>query len=212
MTMPLTNVIKNVVRRTVERTPDAEEPADLVQKRLPTQMYFDDDGVTPNHPKWPVLLYRNVIHLPKRFDNGTVFDALFTNNGWGRSWRASIYNFLHYHSQIHEVLGIARGHADIQFGGVKGKNIRIKAGDVVVLPAGTGHQRMKASPNFMVVGAYPPDGKYDECTDTRDRQKVKGAISKTKKPATDPVFGENGPLRSIWGRRPRSRKKSIAKE
>src|SRR5213078_3144142 len=67
-----------------------------------------------------------------------------------------VYDYLHYHSTVHEALGVARGSARVQFGGDHGKPLDIAAGDVAILPAGTGHQLISASEDFCVVGAYPP--------------------------------------------------------
>jgi len=55
-------------------------------------------------------------------------------------WRDGIYDYVHYHSRIHEFLGIARGCAKVQFGGPNGRGLTLKAGDLAILPAVTGHQ------------------------------------------------------------------------
>jgi uncharacterized protein YjlB len=99
-------------------------------------------------------------------------EELFEANGWGDTWRDGIYDYVHFHSRIHEVLGIARGKGRVRFGGDKGRIFTLKAGDVVILPAGTGHQCLSADEDFLVVGAYPPAGTYDECTKVEDRPRA----------------------------------------
>ena len=102
-------------------------------------------------PRFPVIIYRGAVKVSgNRFDPAVVMDTLFETNGWGRSWRDTVYDFIHYRSQIHEVMGVARGTATLEFGGVKGRKVRLKAGDVAILPAGTGHRLIEASRNFLV--------------------------------------------------------------
>jgi uncharacterized protein YjlB len=124
---------------------------------------FKDDGVIPNNPTLPLVLYRSPVRLSGKFDPAAVFEELFERNGWAATWRNGIYDYAHYHSCIHEVLGIARGHAKVRFGGAKGRALELKAGDMVILPAGAGHERLSASKDLLVIGAYPPFGTYDEC-------------------------------------------------
>ena len=100
-------------------------------------------------------------------------------------------------------MGVARGTATLEFGGVKGRRVRLKAGDVAILPAGTGHRLIEASRGFLVIGAYPEDGAYDECADTRDRIEAAKRIAKTRKPDADPILGKNGPLTRLWRGRTR---------
>src|SRR5262249_31852928 len=101
--------------------------------------------------------------------------------------------------QTHEVLGIARGAVRVQFGGRKGRKITLKAGDVVVLPAGTGHQRLGADKDLLVVGAYPSAGKYDECRSSKsEHERALIVIPKVPLPKKDPVYGADGPLSDCW--------------
>jgi len=97
------------------------------------------------------------------------------------------------------VMAIARGRATVRFGGEKGREIEIVPGDVVILPAGTGHQCLKQTPTLVVIGAYPPSGKYNLCRNTKsDRAKALVTIPKVPPPAADPVFGPRGPLLALW--------------
>jgi uncharacterized protein YjlB len=93
----------------------------------------------------------------------------------------------------------------VQFGGPEGRTLTLKAGDVAILPAGTGHQCLKAGEDFLVVGAYPPSGTYDECTSVKDRKKALTAIPRVAHPRKDPVFGKDGPLMRAWRKPNRGR-------
>jgi uncharacterized protein YjlB len=160
---------------------------------------FRDDGKIPNHPRWPVIVFWSAVQLPRTLDPAAVMEDLFESNGWGDSWRNGIYDYLHYHSCIHEVLGVARGSVKVRLGGDRGRTFKFNAGDIVILPAGTGHQCLGASKDLLVVGAYPTSGRYDECRpdpDEHDRR-VK-SIAKVKRPRKDPVFGATGSLLKLW--------------
>jgi uncharacterized protein YjlB len=195
---PLETVKKFAERLTGWAKPSLSEAARLVSERKPRTLRFRDDGVIPNHPLWPLILYRGAVRLPAEFDAAAIMEVLFESNGWGDSWRNGIYDYVHYHSQIHEVLGIARGTAKVQFGGNRGRTVTLKAGDVAILPAGTGHQKISASEDFLVVGAYPPSGTYDLCTSSEDHRRAVNTISKVGRPRKDPVFGGRGPLLTLW--------------
>jgi len=74
----------------------------------------------------------------------------------------------------------------------------LRAGDVLVLPAGTGHRRISASSDLLVVGAYPPGQQhYDICRERSTEAELR--ISKVKLPPSDPVHGMDGPLVRLWG-------------
>jgi uncharacterized protein YjlB len=193
-------ILLETIKRVTQKGKGARRPDDLqclVRKRRPVTLRFKDDGLIPNHPRWPLIIYRGAVE-PSGLDPAAVFEQLSDSHGWRSSWRNGIYDYAHYHSSIHEVLGIARGNAQVRFGGTQGRIVNLQAGDVAILPAGTGHQSLKASADLLVVGAYPAAGSYDECSSEEDREKAIPAIERVPRPAQDPVYGKDGPLIHIW--------------
>jgi uncharacterized protein YjlB len=164
----------------------------------PDTHIFKDDGETPNSPL-PLLHYKGVLKTEGR-DPAAACEALFEKNGWPPAWRASVHPFLHFHTRCHEALGIARGSGRVQFGGAKGPVVAFSAGDVVVLPAGVGHQRIDSSRDLLIVGAYPDNtpGRDQQRPGTIDHAEALERIAKVPAPAADPVFGKDGPLVEAW--------------
>jgi uncharacterized protein YjlB len=130
---------KTTERITGWQRPTPEQASALLRRCKRGMFCFSDDGKIPNHPRWPVIIYWSAVHLPRTLDPAAVMEELFESNGWGDSWRNGIYDYLHYHSRINEALGVARGSAKVRLGGDRGRTLKLRAGDVVILPAGTGH-------------------------------------------------------------------------
>jgi uncharacterized protein YjlB len=165
----------------------------------PLTFVFADDGLVPNNPL-PFLIYQGAIDVDNDHPERTI-EKLFGANGWGDMWRNGIYDFLHYHATVHEALGIARGRARVRFGGDRGKEFDVSAGDVAILPAGTGHQCLSASADFSVVGAYPQGARMEITRPTPDNyRKALKTIPQVKMPRTDAVAGQDGPLVRLWRR------------
>lgn len=165
------------------------------------ELSFANDGATPNNPHFSLLLYRGALDLD-RGHAGASIESMFGANGWDGFWRNGVYPYHHYHSTCHEALGVASGWAEIRFGGEHGETVRLEAGDVAVLPAGTGHKKIDASADFLIVGAYPSGQPYDMIR-AEDRSAHHAAVERIAAvpvPATDPVFGEEGGLRTRWPR------------
>jgi len=165
----------------------------------PVTATFADDGMIPNNPTLPLVLHRGAIDLYGTPDPERLIEKTFAANGWGDMWRNGIFPYVHYHSMIHEALGVARGRAKVRFGGDSGREIEIAAGDVAILPAGTGHQCLAQSPDLLVIGAYPPSGKYDLCRGSKaEHARALASIPQVPLPGADPVFGPQGPLVALW--------------
>jgi uncharacterized protein YjlB len=161
----------------------------------PLSITFDDDGAIPNSPL-PLLVYRNAVS-----PNPAAIERLFGANHWPPAWRDGVHPFHHFHSTAHEVLGIARGEVTVLFGGPSGEVLTVKAGDVVVVPAGVAHCNQRQSPDLLVVGAYPDNGPGPDLCRGRpeDRDAAKSAVAEVPLPLADPVEGTDGALHRLWG-------------
>jgi uncharacterized protein YjlB len=152
-------------------------------------------GAIPNHPRWPLLVYPGAVTVP----GAEAFEELFTRNCWPAAWRNGVFPFHHYHSNCHEALGVYSGEVTVQFGGDAGVTITARPGDVIVLPAGTGHKKLASRGNLGVVGAYPQGTQPDTCMPAgTDAAKSAAAVLRVPLPACDPVAGAEGPLFSYW--------------
>lgn len=159
---------------------------------------FSDDGRTPNHPALPAVVMRGS-GAEETEDPAAWFENRFMENDWSECWRYGVYPYHHFHTTNHEVLGVSRGTATILLGGEQGQNFDVGVGDVIVLPAGTGHKCIQSSDDFQVVGAYPSGIEPDlvrsgEC----DLIPLRSRITQVAVPLKDPVYGSDGPLFEFW--------------
>jgi uncharacterized protein YjlB len=161
------------------------------------EIQLRDDGVFPNS-RYPVLLYKGVLDIPILFPAAHV-RRLFEKNGWYNSWDAGIFEYHHYHSITPEVLGVYRGHTNVQLGGHKGPKIFVEKGDMLIIPAGVAHKNLGAENSVGVIGAYPGGSDYDMNYGNPDeRPDTDENISKIHVPMKDPLFGKDGGLIKIW--------------
>ncbi|MCC5930345.1 MAG: cupin [Cyclobacteriaceae bacterium] len=164
----------------------------------PAIILIEPAGLFPNNEKLPLIIYPGVIKLNPDEPAGSV-ENIFRTNGWQGTWRNGIYNFHHYHSTAHEVIGIYKGWVKVQMGGPEGKIMHLKAGDVVIISAGVSHKNLESSTDFACVGAYPPGQNWDMKYGKPDE--MESAVKNIKKvalPATDPVFGRENGLLKYW--------------
>ncbi len=181
------------VRREADRAVILRAETNTVGPIEPDTLSFADDGVIPNS-RLPVLVYRDV---PEAHDAADC-ERLFAAHGWRGAWRNGIYPFHHFHSNAHEVLGIVAGSATVMLGGPQGRELRVGAGDVLVLPAGTGHRNL-GDDGLLVVGAYPEGMDWDlRRGDPAEHDEVRANLAAVELPGTDPVSGAGGALPRLW--------------
>lgn len=162
----------------------------------PLTFTFADDGAIPNSAL-PLLVYRSAVPA-----DAAAIERIFAANQWPPAWRDGVHPFHHFHSTAHEVLGVARGEASVLFGGPKGEVLTVKAGDVVVIPAGVAHCNQGQSDDLLIVGAYPENGPGPDLRRGKaaEHDEAVSAVAKVPRPGADPVEGEGGPLEGLWAR------------
>ena len=160
----------------------------------PESHRLEDAGGIPNS-RLPVLVYHDV----EQARDARRCEELFAAHGWLGAWLDGIYSFHHFHSTAHEVLGIVGGSAEVILGGPSGDRFEVERGDVLVLPAGTGHCNGGSSGALLVVGAYPDGMRWDlRRGDPAEREEVLANIRAVPLPEADPVRGPGGPLTGSW--------------
>jgi uncharacterized protein YjlB len=150
----------------------------------------------PNNRKLAVAIYRTAIPGAGS-DLAAEFEALFEHNQWPPQWRDGIFDYHHFHSTAHEVLGIVSGSVDVIIGGPGGCVVALHPGDALLLPAGTGHCLQGFAGNLRVVGAYPAGQQWDIRRDALTPEELT-AMASLPFPPSDPVLGERGPVIEQW--------------
>ena len=167
----------------------AKEPNSVEIVRLA----FPRGDQVPNNDQYPAVMARNALGVGQ---GDAAVKALLRSNGWGGAWTWQVFPFHHFHPDAFEALAVAQGSATLMLGGPQGEEIDVEAGDVVILPPGFGHRQMEARDGFQICGAYPPG--QENYTVVRAEEGYDEAmlkeIASAPEPATDPIWGGNGPL------------------
>jgi len=157
-------------------------------------------GAVPNHPHWPLLVYPGAVAIAGP-DPAVAFEERFERNRWPAAWRDGVFPFHHFHSNAHEALGVYSGEVTVQFGGEGGVVVTARPGDVIVLPAGTGHKKLSSRGALGIVGAYPAGQHPDTSTPLlSNARRSAEAVARVPLPESDPVYGADGPLYTHWKR------------
>lgn len=142
----------------------------------------------PNNETYPALLMPGALGGA---NDPSDIHALYAGNGWGGAWTWEVFTYHHFHPDAFEVLSVASGAATLMLGGPQGKEVDVKAGDVLILPPGHGHKQIEKRDGFLICGGYPPG--QEDYTTIRDRDGYDDTtlqtIRKVGEPGTDPIFG-----------------------
>lgn len=147
----------------------------------------------------PLLIYHSC------FPSSTAPSAIevhLPNNSITPQWRYTMYTTSHYHSTTHEILCIFNGRAKLLFGGEQNPakvEADVRAGDVVVVPAGVAHRLLEdVEGGFEMVGSYPRGCSWDMCYGKEGEEEKAQAVGRVEWLERDPMYGDDGPV--LWGR------------
>ncbi|KAF5718379.1 cupin domain-containing protein [Fusarium mundagurra] len=143
----------------------------------------------------PILVYRDVLPQPRTEETVTRF---LTTHRWEKRGTWGHIAIRHFHPNSHECYG------KIQDG--KGVEVPVRAGDVVLLPAGTAHSSLESSSTYRYIGVYPKGcPKWRNEMGKKSSSLFQDTIDKVDMPEDDPVYGPDGPLPTLWSHKPRAK-------
>ncbi|KAK5051924.1 hypothetical protein LTR84_002727 [Exophiala bonariae] len=157
----------------------------------------------PNNDN-PVLIYRDCLPLPFSEEKTTEF---LESHAWVKKGTWGHIPIRHFHPNTHECYGVFQGESTILVGcGThdledEGTKIDVSVGDVIVLPAGTGHCNLQSSKDYQYIGVYPkgaPQWRNELGKKPINLEEIRKEITAVEMPSQDPVNGANGPLLSLW--------------
>ncbi len=158
---------------------------------------FHENDIFPNNENLPLVVLKSPLKDVRIAPE--IFEKLFTDHGWPAAWRNGLFDFHHYHSKAHEVLGVYSGWVRACFGGPQGEILKAEKGDVIIIPAGVAHCNKGQSSDFMVVGGYPLGQPRDMMYGRPgERPQADINISRVCMPTMDPVSGNDGLLFELW--------------
>lgn len=121
-----------------------------VQEPQVHHLFMENDGVFPNNPNHPLLLFRGVCESEQQGRK------LLVERGWTSPWVWGVFTYHHYHSNAWEVLICIKGSAEIQLGGpTLGPVVTVSKGDVILIPPGFAHKQLSDRDGFALLGSYP---------------------------------------------------------
>ncbi|WQF88074.1 Putative uncharacterized protein YjlB [Colletotrichum destructivum] len=163
----------------------------------------------------PVLVYRGVLPEPHNEETTSTYLQRY---GWVKKGTWGTITTKHFHPNTHECYGIFQGDSELVFGegggDTSGTGARcfVRAGDVVVVPAGVAHasvtQERKleeggdGGERYRYIGVYPEGApkwrnEYGK-KPLVDNRELAEEVSYVPVPDKDPISGLGGPLVQIW--------------
>ncbi|KAL4969942.1 cupin domain-containing protein [Aspergillus stella-maris] len=167
------------------------------------QTYFL--GPTPHAPNsgLPIIHYRGVLPEPLTEESVTEF---LTRDRWEKRGTWGHIPIRHFHPNSHECYGIFQGFSKLLLGvggsdTAGGLKVNVRAGDVIVLPAGTAHSCAESSKDYRYIGVYPqgcPRWRNEMGSKSIDLASLRKETENVSMPEADPVYGVGGPLMQLW--------------
>ncbi|KAF9872830.1 cupin domain-containing protein [Colletotrichum karsti] len=181
------------------------------EEQTPPETYLVKRTAYCPNSDLPVLVYRGVLG---GLDEDGVSERL-QSNGWVKKGTWGTIKLQHFHPNTHECYGIFQGRSELVFGegssDAPGTGVRcqVRAGDVVVVPAGVSHASVPEDESaageedeYRYVGVYPegsPDWRYELGKKSfEEKGGLVEEVAGVGVPRHDPVYGLGGPLVTIW--------------